>query len=191
MIDRAVSFLKDELNTYIASKRVESDNVEITALNDYTTGSAVNIPDKIGMTVVNVEEERMFRSQAPQTINNNGTFTMANPPLKVNIYILFTAHNPLHKEALTILSYVMQCFQVRNAFDNQRSPQLGESIERLMVDMYSLNFEQQNQLWASLGAKYLPSVLYKVRMLIINEKQAGQVTPGIGQLNNMFSGGRE
>lgn len=190
MIDQAVNFLKSELNTYLAGKTGESENVEITALID-SNGSAVNLSNKVGATLVNVEEERMFRSQAPQIINNGGTFTMVNPELKLNLYLLFTAHNSIHKEALTLLSYVVQCFQVRNSFDNQRSPQLGESIEKLMVDLYSLNFEQQNQLWASLGAKYLPSVLYKVRMLIINEKQAGQIGQSIGQLNNTFAGGRE
>ena len=40
-------------------------------------------------------------------------------------------------------------------------------IEKLIVEMISLTFEQQNHMWGTLGAKYLPSVLYKVRMLVV------------------------
>jgi hypothetical protein len=35
--------------------------------------------------------------------------------------------------------------------------------------MVSMNFEQVNHLWATLGGKYLPSVLYKVRMVAIED----------------------
>ena len=42
-------------------------------------------------------------------------------------------------------------------------------IERLVVELYSLNLEQQNHLWGYLGGKYLPSVVYKVRLVRIQE----------------------
>ena len=44
--------------------------------------------------------------------------------------------------------------------------------------MYSLNFEEQNQLWGSLGAKYMPSVLFKIRTIgIVDIKSKGIVKP--------------
>jgi hypothetical protein len=38
-----------------------------------------------------------------------------------------------------------------------------------MVDLYTMNFEQVNHLWSTLGGKYLPSALYKVRQVTLNE----------------------
>ena len=48
--------------------------------------------------------------------------------------------------------------------------------------MVSMNSEQVNHLWATLGGKYLPSVLYKVRMLTIEDDTAGLQVETIGRL---------
>ncbi|HXS15683.1 MAG TPA: Pvc16 family protein, partial [Polyangiaceae bacterium] len=42
-------------------------------------------------------------------------------------------------------------------------------IKELSVELYTMNFEQVNHLWSTLGGKYMPSVLYKVRNLSISE----------------------
>jgi hypothetical protein len=101
--------------------------------------------------------------------------------------VLYANHSD-HREALVLLSYIVQFFQAKNVFDNQESPQLGEDIEKLVVDLYSLTFEQQNQMWASLGAKYLPSVVYRVRMVIVNEKQPLAVAPAVSGINTGYAG---
>ena len=38
---------------------------------------------------------------------------------------------------------------------------------------------QQNHLWGALGAKYLPSVIYKVRMIVIQEALKADEQPPI------------
>ena len=48
--------------------------------------------------------------------------------------------------------------------------------------MYTLNFEQINHLWSILGAKYLPSVLYKVRQLTIEEDTADYINGFIKEI---------
>jgi hypothetical protein len=48
--------------------------------------------------------------------------------------------------------------------------------------MVSLNAEQINHLWAVLGGKYFPSVLYKVRMLTIEDDTPGQQGQFISEL---------
>jgi len=190
MVDKALYFLRQELNTYLKLKTGDDNKVNLTAIVDQT-GRAV-VPDtSIGMMMVNVEEERMYRSQAPQTVINNGQYAFANPELKLNIYVVFAANHTDHREALVLLSYVVQFFQSKNVFDNQTSPQLGDGIEMLMVDLFSLSFEQQNQLWASLGAKYMPSVVYRIRMLIINEGLASAVAPAVTEIDSAFAENRE
>jgi len=192
MIDRTLSFLKDELNVYIKSKTGDNDKAVLTKLVEQSGNSALQGNEIVAVTLVNVEEERLTRAQVPYTVSNNGTYSFANPELKLNLYVLFSAYNNQHhKEELALLSLIVQFFQSRNVFENTEFPQLGDDIERLIIELYSLNFEQQNQLWASLGAKYMPSVMYKVRMLIVNEKQASQVAKGIGTMEHSFAGGRE
>ncbi|HEU4717589.1 MAG TPA: DUF4255 domain-containing protein [Bacteroidia bacterium] len=190
MVDKALYFLRQELNSYLKLKTGDDNKVTLTAIVDQS-GRTVVPDNSIGMMAVNVEEERMYRSQAPQTVISNGQYAFANPELKLNIYVLFAGNHTDHREALVLLSYVIQFFQAKNVFDNQESPQLGDAIEKLIVDLFSLSFEQQNQLWASLGAKYMPSVVYRMRMLIINEKLATSVMPAITEIDNAFAGNRE
>jgi hypothetical protein len=67
------------------------------------------------------------------------------------------------------LSYILQFFQYQNVFTPISHPALDSRIQKLIVDLYSLNFEQVNHLWSTLGGKYLPSVLYKVRQVTVDE----------------------
>lgn len=57
------------------------------------------------------------------------------------------------------LSFIISFFQNKNVFNHQNSPELDEKIEKIIVDLYTLNLEQQNHLWGALGAKYMPSVV--------------------------------
>ncbi len=40
---------------------------------------------------------------------------------------------------------------------------------KIVVELYSYSFEQLYNFWSVVGAKYLPSVLYKVKTLRIQE----------------------
>jgi hypothetical protein len=55
-------------------------------------------------------------------------------------------------------------------------------IEKIIIEPVSLTFEQLNHLWATLGAKYLPSVIYKCRTLIFRETAVSPEAPLITEL---------
>ena len=63
----------------------------------------------------------------------------------------------------------MQFFQFQHVFTPITHPALDPRIQKVIVDLCTLNFEQINHLWSTLGGKYIPSVLYKVRQLTIDE----------------------
>ena len=44
-------------------------------------------------------------------------------------------------------------------------------------------FEQQNYLWGMVGGKYLPSVLYKFRLLVIQENTPTEAVSEITEIN--------
>jgi hypothetical protein len=189
MIDKALFFLKEELNAYLKLKTGDSDKVSLTAVVDQS-GHELVPAKSIGLMLVNIQEERAYSHPNPQTLSN-GHYSFKNRELSLNLYIVAFANHTDHREALILISHVVQFFQGTNVFEAQEFPQLGEDIEKLIVDLYTLTFEQQNQLWASLGAKYLPSAVYKIRMLIIDSNQPGAVSPGITSLDSAFANNRE
>jgi hypothetical protein len=77
-------------------------------------------------------------------------------------------------EGLKQLSFVISYFQAKNVFTPDNSPALAsydENIQRLVVELYSYSFEQLYNFWSVVGTKYLPSVLYKVRLLSFQERE--------------------
>jgi hypothetical protein len=42
-------------------------------------------------------------------------------------------------------------------------------MDKLSVEMVNLSLQEINNVWSVLGAKYMPSVAYKIRMLVIQE----------------------
>lgn len=185
MIDKALDFLRGELNSYLKLKTGDDKKINLSAIVNQAGASVVK-DETIGMMMVNIEEERSMKEQLPQTVMVNGQYSFINPELRLNLYVVFASNHADHTEALKLLSHVVRFFQGRNVFENQEFPQMGEDIEKLIADLYSLNFEQQNQLWASLGAKYMPSLVYRVRMVVINEKHAIESQPAITSVDRSY-----
>lgn len=183
MIEPTMSFLCDQLNKFIfvkdplgtagASTGVVILDAIVNQKNEPThTGG-----DQVFMNLVNVEEETVGKSQLPYLRTAEDKLNVQNPDIKLNLYVQFSAFSETssggaipYSRALKLLDQVILFFQYRNVFQGSHYPALKRAgVEKVIVDPISLTFEQLNHLWATLGAKYLPSVLYKVRTLTFRE----------------------
>lgn len=183
MIHTSLSFLTNELNDYLKLRVDDPEEDRIFLTNVATESGGVVIPKmSLGLSLINIEEERIFKDQKTTLINENGMTEHINPEIKLNLYILISANFQDKKskttsedyvEGLKQLSYVISFFQSKNVFTTDNSPSLTKSdpsIRKLIVELYSYSFEQLNNFWSVLGTKYLPSILYKVRLLRYQEK---------------------
>jgi uncharacterized protein DUF4255 len=177
MIHLALKFLKDQVNSRLHQEG-EPDDILLTAIvND--KGEYNFAPGQIGISAINIEEEKFLKAQPPAERRTKDTVQFANPEIRLNVFMMLAA-NPgkdFYEDALRKLSEAIFFFQGINVFERTNFPALDPRIEKLIVDLYTLSFEQQNQLWGSLGAKYIPSVIYKVRLLVIDDKLFGAKTP--------------
>lgn len=172
MINEAVKFLTDELNHYLHLKLGSEDRLvagNVAKAFDADSGGAANaLSNKGVVTLINVEEDRISKLQDPYVKMDN-RIVYKNPAVPVNMYLLFSANLQKYDESLILLSYIIQFFQNQFVFTSAAYPSLPSRIGKLIADLYTLSFEQVNHLWGTLGGKYLPSVLYKVRMVTIDE----------------------
>lgn len=172
MIDVALDFLQKQLNIYLQSKLdppPDADAVimlNISQLNDGGSGSTP--PQNAYMTLVNIEEDRVRKSHE-NFVKTEAGVTYKNPQVYLNLYVLFSVNLPVYSEATRRLALIIQFFQNNNVFDAVNHPTLDPLIDRLIVDLFSMSFEQLNHLWGILGGKYMPSVMYKVRQVTIDE----------------------
>ena len=171
MINKAIEVLRDEIHDYLKLKPdLNVGNQQtITLSNVVDADGKIEIPvGSLGLTLVNIEEERIMKSQVAAVLRNN-TITYLNPDIKLNLYILISSNFSDYTTAMKYISYVLSFFQSKSVFDHNNSPKLDLSIEKLIVELFTLTFEQQNYLWGAIGSKLLPSIMYKVRMLVVQE----------------------
>ncbi|QNF34701.1 DUF4255 domain-containing protein [Adhaeribacter swui] len=187
MIDNALKVIANEVNRYIvrkldpdrdptSTKRMMIGNVAKAQEGDAGGARADSSTAPGLLTLVNLEEERNARNPN-NYVKLNDKIEYRNPKLYLNLYCLFSVNHSSYETALQYLSLILQCFQYKNVITAKNTPSdngltLDPKIEKLILDMVSMNAEQVNHLWATLGGKYLPSVLYKVRLITIEEDLA-------------------
>ncbi len=186
MIDNVLNILREEINGYL--KRLPAMNIGTETKVDINyiakpDGDIAIETDSLGLSLVNVEEERVVKSQNSVLQTRNGRVAYVNPEIKINLYILMVSNFKVYSVGLKFLSGAIRFFQSKNVFVHENTPGLDSSVEKLIVDLHTLNFEQQNNLWGTLGAKYLPSVLYKVRLITIQEAIQKDELPAVKGLS--------
>ena len=169
MLDSAVTFLADEVTLYL-KRQTASDVVKVVpgGLAD-DAGKWAVAEGNIGLALVNVEEDRVMRDQVPERVFVNGSHVTLEPNLKLNLHLMFAARHSKYQHALHYLSHVLTYFQAHPSFTPDEYPALHANIEKLNVELLSYGPEQLNQLWAYIGTKYLPSAVYRVRMVILQD----------------------
>ncbi|GEO11939.1 DUF4255 domain-containing protein [Segetibacter aerophilus] len=196
MIHISLSFLRLALNNFITLKDplnmvgALANPVVLSNIVDQENHLFNKTGDFVVMTLVNTEEETVGKSQLPYLKTPDDKLHVQNPDIKLNLYIQFagfsdTTSGPqsAYERALILLDQVVFFFQYRNVFSKKHYPVLmAAGIEKLIIEPISLTFEQLNHLWATMGAKYLPSVIYKCRMLTFRETVVSPETPLIKEL---------
>jgi hypothetical protein len=137
-----------------------------------------NADDLLHLTLLNIEEERILKNQqnTRRDPKDPTRFIIANPEIRLNVYVLASAYFKTYTEALKRLAYVVRVFQQKNVFSPEDINGLldGQNdappiLEQVIVDLYSQSLDQQYQFSQSYGTKQIPSVIYKVRLLVIDE----------------------
>lgn len=175
MIYESLKFLGEEVNKFLNLKipnptpsvaRLVVSNISLSA--DVAADLSPEIKDRVVLSLVNVEEDRIAKQQENYTKSDFSTI-YKNPPLYLNLYILFSMNRKKYDESLQMLGAIIQFFQFQQVFTPVTHPGLDSRIQRIVVDLHNMNFEQTNHLWSVLGGKYFPSVMYKIRQVTIDE----------------------
>jgi len=179
MLDVAVNFLTKELNSYLVARTGGTFGSALPSRIVSDAGKWAVPDDQIGVALVNVEEERSLKSQVPQAVYAEGRHVVLEPEIKLNLHLLFAANFKQYDQGLRQLSHVLVFFQAHPVFTRERYAGLDPHIEKLGVDLLTLSFEQLNQLWAFVGAKQLPSALYRVRLVALQDLEPASIQPPI------------
>ena len=201
MIARALRLLVDELNEYIDSvdsllgplNRPPVVNLGHIALAENAGQNNSGTLGRVILSLVNLEEEKRLKNNG-RIVKVDDEALLSNPPVSLNLYLLFSASIADYETALHRLSQVIEFFQGKFVFTIANSPTpravSDEKLAdlKLILDLHTLNFEQINDLWGSLGGKQVPFVLYRGRLIVLRRESLIAVAPVISEVAEESSG---
>jgi hypothetical protein len=170
MIDLALGAIVAHLNQALRrSFALREDLVLLANLHEQDGSVALQADNRIIVSLVNIERDTMPQRDLRPT--SPGLRNVLSPgPVYLNLHVLFAAHFGAanYTEALKLISGTIGHFQSRPVLDHQNTPELDPRIDRLALDIANLGIAELSQLWSILSGKYLPSVLYRVRMVALD-----------------------
>jgi len=108
--------------------------------------------------------------------------------LPFNLYLMFASYfsGNNYQEGLKFISSTISYFQGQDVFDQQNSPGLSRNIDKLILDVENLNVTDLSNLWGILSGKYLPSILYRVRIVTYDSSAVKKQTPSLSKPQSTF-----
>ena len=187
MIDAAISLIAGQLNQFLKrSFDLNEDIVVISNILEQDGTVASNVDNKLVIFLINVEKEALpFRSQNKGTTGLERS-VVSYPPVYLNLYLMVAGHfnGSNYPEALKFLSNTISFFQRRPVMDHENTPDLDSRIEKLILDIENLNIKDLSTLWSAITGKYLPSVIYKVRMVAFDSGDVRFRSPGVAEMQS-------
>jgi hypothetical protein len=146
MIDKALSFIVNELNVSLGTRFENSGpHAVLSSLTNQDGSAPLVTENKLVLSLVNIERE-----------------TSADRALHLNLYLQVSSNFATdYLESLHFLSAALEFFLERPVFG---VPALPSGIKSLSVEMVNLTTQDLQNLWSISGSQYLPSALYKLRM---------------------------
>ena len=165
MIAKTVEYICSELNLDTPAEIGDVARLETSKVPEG------DMDKNVVVTLVNIEEEKTLKNGSAY-VQNGDVLNKRNPTVFLNLYVLFSCSHTVYAQALTRISKVVLFFQRKNVFTPENVGTglvfpAEAGVEKIILDLFTLNFEQINHLWGILGGKYTPSVLYKFRIVAV------------------------
>ena len=176
MIYDTLQILKEQVEAYFTEvglgKILALENI---ALWESGSDVATKVEDKVVMTLLRLEEESTLKNVPSYKIKDNKT-EYFNPPVNLNLFVLFSANCDTYDKSLRSISRVIEFFQGKKVFTSGNTIYNRTNVSldvleyfKFILEMYTPGFEELNNIWGTLGGRQLPSVIYKVQIIQIRQ----------------------
>jgi hypothetical protein len=167
----------NELSEFIESQvNYSSGKKNVVLLNPRDKKGEVKIPDNtIALSLLNINEDTTMRNPvATKRVEGDKVYTQI-PGISIDISIIFMANFPNdYISELNYITKVMEFFQQKDTFTVDNTPSLKKQkkyIDKLNFKLSTTKLEEQHHIWDLLGIKYMPSVVYDVGKILIQDDE--------------------
>ncbi|MGX9460852.1 DUF4255 domain-containing protein [Shewanella sp. A14] len=158
------------LNQFLKNRfELSEDIVVISNLVNHDGSVCANINNRVVLFITNIEKETAMSHSSDS--HRAAAFATVKP-IFLNLYLMVSANfnGTNYNESLKFISSVIGFFQINPVFNHQNSPELNRKIDKIILDIENIQTQDLSNIWGMLGAKYVPSILYKVRMITIDDQ---------------------
>ncbi|CAG9186481.1 DUF4255 domain-containing protein [Cupriavidus pampae] len=184
MIESALGILALQLNQMFRRHVVLAEDLVVVSNLQELDGSAVPlVANKLVLFVAGIERDTSAHRLRPSATGEHRSQVVGPEPLYLNLLILCAATfgGQNYPEALKFLSDAMAFFQANPVFNHQNAPDLDARIDRIMVHIENLSASEMHSLWSIHGGRYLPSVMYRARLVCLDAGATQGREPLVGQ----------
>lgn len=172
MIDVSLAYVGQVLDQYlVTSYGQESGTVILNHVVTPEGSTPQKNQNKIVITLINLEYETNKQYYGGRS-REGARVARIQPSQHFNLNVLISACFDEYLEALKLLTAVVGFFQENLAFTRENHPSMPSGLEALKFEVENSPSMQTHNLWTALGAKYLPSMIYKIRHVSV---QLGQI----------------
>ncbi|WP_373399007.1 DUF4255 domain-containing protein [Algoriphagus halophilus] len=184
MIDTVMVQVRDLINQNFKNQHGFSENkVVISNLVDLDGSSPLEVDDKVVMFLLNLGEEPSLKNHSSRLGAFDGAgFQSKSPILYLHLHVVFCANfrNKKYIEGLNYLSQIVSFFNKNRIIDTCNfGAGVSKKIEKISFELCSLSFDSMSHIWSSIGAKILPSSIYKISLIAIDDSPMTGFVPAV------------
>jgi len=167
MTHNAIQYMRNALNQYlIATFNLDETIVIANRIVDQQGVMPIENKNKVVLSLIHVEQEgaKLFKTISDRLSKEN--YLADSSPEQYSIYMLVTSSFDDYNETLKFLDTSMSFFKKNPVIDRNTVTNFPDTIDKLYVEyQHGEDYMQVQNVWTTMGARYQPSVIYKIRLL--------------------------
>jgi len=188
MIGNALQFTASVLDQFIKNKfGLDESKVMLNCLIETNGSIPQRNQNKVVLSLINVEKETNQPFYAPMQPAGSKVFADMNPYQRFNLDVLISLNFDNYDETLKFLDVVLLFFQAHPGLNATSFPLMPSGLGKLEFDVEKITYREMQNLWTAMGAKYQPSVIYKMRLITIQANEAAGFNPTVSKTSNSAS----
>ncbi len=173
MIDAALGLMASQLNEHLRRRFQLSEDLAVLSNLLEQNGTPVPlVANKLVLFLAGVERDTLAHRAPGVRLGMQPQQLATGEPVFLNLLVMCAANfsGGNYPEALKFLSSAIAFFQSHQMLDQHNAPGLDTRLERLMLSIENLSSSEMHSLWGIHSGRYLPSVLYRVRMVSLDSQ---------------------
>lgn len=148
---------------------VPEDVVVVSNLQEIGGTPVTSSANKVVLFLSGIERDTLAHRPREASWGGSDGIVQRAAPVYLNLLVMCAANfsGSHYPEALKFLSAAIAYFQGNPSFDHRNTPDMDARLEGLALNMENLSSHEMHNLWSIHGGRYMPSVVFRVRMITL------------------------